>query len=89
MLLLAGGLLTSATYTAVYQRVRETDAALALWGFLFAVFGSFGAAMHGAYDLANLANVDQAPASQGIEPAPQFGRADEERSAQAVVRGIR
>jgi hypothetical protein len=32
ILLLAGGLLATATFVAVYQRVRSTDEGLALWG---------------------------------------------------------
>ena len=56
LLLLAGGLLSTAAFTAVYERLRHTDAALALWGFVLALVGAFGAAIHGAYDLANLAN---------------------------------
>lgn len=56
LLLLAGGLLSTAVFTAVYERLRRTDAALALWGFVLALVGAFGAAIHGAYDLANLAN---------------------------------
>jgi hypothetical protein len=55
-LLLAGGLLTIAVFVAVYGRLRTTDPGLALWGLAFALVGSFGAAMHGAYDLANLVN---------------------------------
>jgi hypothetical protein len=55
-LLLAGGLLTTVTFVAVYNRVRETDASLALLGLIFALVGAFGAALHGAYDLANLIN---------------------------------
>ncbi len=56
LLLLVGGLLSTAVFTAVYERLRQTDAALALWGFVLALVGAFGAALHGAYDLANLAN---------------------------------
>jgi hypothetical protein len=56
ILLLAGGLLATAAFTAVYERLRATDAGLALWGYALALVGAFGAALHGAYDLANLAN---------------------------------
>lgn len=56
LLLLAGGLVSTAAFTAVYERLRRTDAALALWGFVLALVGAFGAALHGAYDRANLAN---------------------------------
>jgi hypothetical protein len=55
-LLLAGGVVSTAIFTVLYDRLRATDPALALWGFLLALVGAFGAAIHGAYDLANLAN---------------------------------
>lgn len=54
LLLLAGGLLSTAAFTTLYQRLRETDPGLALWGLILAVAGAFGAMTHGAYDLANL-----------------------------------
>jgi len=63
LLLLGGGLISTAAFTAVYERLRQTDAALALWGFVLALVGAFGAAIHGAYDLANLANPPVALAS--------------------------
>ena len=56
LLLLVGGLVSTAAFTAVYERLRATDPALALWGYVLALVGAFGAAMHGGYDLANLAN---------------------------------
>src|ERR687887_2344723 len=56
LFLLAGGLISTAAFTAVYERLRPTDAPLALWGFVLGLVGAFGAAIHGAYDLANLAN---------------------------------
>jgi hypothetical protein len=63
ILLLAGGLISTATFVVVYERLRQTDTALALWGFLLALVGAFGAALHGGYDLANLANPPAALAS--------------------------
>jgi hypothetical protein len=54
VLLLVGGLLSTAAFTAVYERLRATEPGLALWGFVLAVAGAFGAMAHGAYDLANL-----------------------------------
>jgi hypothetical protein len=51
-----GGLVSTAAFTAVYERLRGADAALALWGYVIALVGAFGAALHGGYDLANLAN---------------------------------
>jgi len=56
LLLLAGGLVSTAAFTAIYERLRHADPALALWGFVLALVGAFGAALHGGYDLANLAN---------------------------------
>ena len=56
LLLLVGGLVSTAAFTAVYERLRPTDSALALWGYVLGMVGAFGASLHGAYDLANLAN---------------------------------
>jgi Domain of unknown function (DUF4386) len=56
ILLLVGGLVSSAAFTALYERLRPTDPGLALWGFSLALVGAFAAAIHGAYDLANLSN---------------------------------
>ena len=56
LLLLAGGLISTAAFTVLYERLRESDPALALWGFILALAGALGAALHGGYDLANLAN---------------------------------
>jgi hypothetical protein len=60
ILLLVGGLVSTAAFTAVYELLRSTDPPLALWGYVLALVGAFGAALHGAYDLANLANPPQA-----------------------------
>ena len=51
-LLLTGGLLAVAVGAALYQRVRERDAGFALLALLLATGGGFGAAIHGAYQLA-------------------------------------
>src|SRR5215210_2061958 len=51
-----GGLLSTAVLAAVYGRLRETDAAFALWGFLLGIAGALGSAVHGGYDLANSIN---------------------------------
>jgi hypothetical protein len=56
ILLLVGGLVSTAVFTAVYERVRNADPALALWAYVLALGGAFGATLHGGYDLANLAN---------------------------------
>src|SRR5689334_11395454 len=54
--LLAGGLVSTGAFTAIYARTRDTEPTLALWGYVLALVGAFGAALHGGYDLANLAN---------------------------------
>ncbi len=54
LLLLGGGLLTTAALTALYERLRAVDAGFALWGYVLGLAGALGGAMHGAYDLANL-----------------------------------
>jgi hypothetical protein len=51
--LLLTGLLASLTLVALYERLRPTDPALALWGLLLGLAGTLGSAMHGGYDLAN------------------------------------
>jgi hypothetical protein len=50
--LLAGGLLAVAVFAALYQLVREREPGFALLGLLLGVGGGFGAAIHGAYQLA-------------------------------------
>jgi hypothetical protein len=50
--LLAGGLLAVAVFAALYELVRERDPGFALLGLLLGVAGGFGAAIHGAYQLA-------------------------------------
>ena len=51
--LLILGLLTVASLTAVYQRLREVDGSFALLGLLLGVIGALGASIHGGYDLSN------------------------------------
>jgi hypothetical protein len=50
--LLAGGVLAVAVFAALYQLVREREPGFALLGLLLGVVGGFGAAIHGAYQLA-------------------------------------
>jgi hypothetical protein len=52
--LVIGGLLTAVVVVALFQRAREVSAPAALLGVAFALFGSMGATIHGAYDLANV-----------------------------------
>jgi hypothetical protein len=49
-----GGLLTAVVAIALFQRAREASPPAALLGVAFALFGSMGATIHGAYDLANV-----------------------------------
>jgi hypothetical protein len=53
LLLLLNGLLVTAPLTAIYHRLRETDARFALWALVLGLTGAFGAAIHGGLDLAN------------------------------------
>ena len=41
---------------ALYERLRATDPAFALWGLVLGVIRALGAAAHGGYDLANAIN---------------------------------
>lgn len=52
--LMGGGLLTIVVAVALFHVLRETDAAFALLGLLFASLAGLGAAVHGAHDLAIL-----------------------------------
>jgi hypothetical protein len=56
LFLMLGGLLSTAALAAVYDRLRETDAAFALWALLLGIAGALGSAVHGGYDLANSIN---------------------------------
>ncbi|MCC7354898.1 MAG: hypothetical protein IT330_14230 [Anaerolineae bacterium] len=56
LFLMVGGLLTTAVMTAIYNHLRETDAAFALWALMLGFASAAGAAIHGAYDLANAIN---------------------------------
>ncbi len=56
LFLLLFGLLSTAPLTAVYNRLRETDAVFALWALLLGITGALGAAVHGGFDLANAIN---------------------------------
>jgi hypothetical protein len=52
--LAVGGLLTAVVAVALFQRAREASHPAALLGVVYALFGSMGATIHGAYDLANV-----------------------------------
>jgi len=53
LFLLLGGLFGTAALTALYERLRDTDSAFALWGLLFALMGAIGSTIHGCFDLSN------------------------------------
>ena len=52
LLLLLGGMLSTAVLAGLYQRVRETDPGFALWGLVLGAIGVLGSAIHGGFDLA-------------------------------------
>src|SRR5919197_4155080 len=52
--LLAGGILATAVFVALYERFRPADPGFALWAFLLGSLGAIGSAAHGGYDLANI-----------------------------------
>ncbi|MBI4493775.1 MAG: hypothetical protein HY690_13365 [Chloroflexi bacterium] len=71
LFLMLGGLLSTAALVAVYQRLREIDAAFALWGLVLGLVGALGSAIHGGYDLANAINPPAAiPANLANLPSP-------------------
>jgi hypothetical protein len=70
LLLLLLGLLATASLTALYERLRETDPATALWGLLLGIAGALGAAVHGGYDLANAIHPPAAASALADLPSP-------------------
>jgi len=59
LFLMLGGLLTTAVLIAIYNRLREKEAAFALWAVLLGLVGAVGSALHGGYDLANAIHVPE------------------------------
>jgi hypothetical protein len=53
LFLLAGGLLTTAVYAALYEWLRPVDAPLARWAAMLGGAAALGSAVHAGYDLAN------------------------------------
>jgi hypothetical protein len=53
ILLLVGGLLTTVVFAALYGRLREVEPGFALVALLLGVTGALGAAIHGAFQVAN------------------------------------
>ncbi|MCK6627051.1 MAG: hypothetical protein L6R45_17980 [Anaerolineae bacterium] len=56
LFLLLGGLLSMTALNGVYQRLKYTEAAFAMYALLLTSMGALGAAIHGGYDLANILN---------------------------------
>ena len=54
LMLTAGGLLSVVALVGVFRVVREASPGLAMVGLIFGAVGALGAAVHGAYDLANV-----------------------------------
>jgi len=54
--LMLGGVLSLVVLVAVYRRVSAASHGIALIGLALALMGSFGAVVHGGYDLANVLN---------------------------------
>lgn len=51
--LMLGGLLSLVALVALFNRLAESDTPFALLGLILGSYGTLGAAVHGAYDLAN------------------------------------
>jgi hypothetical protein len=67
--LLAGGVLAVAVFAALYQLVREREPGFALLGLLLGVGGGFGAAIHGAYQIAlAVENLSAEDAPNAVDP---------------------
>src|SRR5918911_1067786 len=64
--LTAVGLLSSAVLVAVYYRLRETNAAFALWALVLGIAGALGSAVHGGFDPTQSVN----PPSSSAPPQP-------------------
>ncbi|MGH3102823.1 MAG: hypothetical protein ACRDN6_01840 [Gaiellaceae bacterium] len=56
LLLLSGGLLATAVFVALNDRLRAADPAFSLWALVLGLVGALGSALHGGHDLANLLN---------------------------------
>ena len=66
--LMIGGLLSAVALFAVYARVRDAGS-LATLGLVLGLAGTMGAALHGAYDLANVLH-PEAAGTLGAGPFP-------------------
>jgi hypothetical protein len=52
--LMVGGAATIPVLVALYHRLRETDAGLALTAFILGLWAAFGGVLHGAYQMGHL-----------------------------------
>jgi hypothetical protein len=70
LFLLLGGLLSTLVLTAIYGRLRETDAMFALWAYVLGLAGALGSAVHGGYELAVIIHPqgDPTAAASAIDP---------------------
>jgi len=62
MFLMFTGILTTAPWVAIYERLKSEDSGFVLWVLLLGIVSSIGMAAHGGYDLANAIN----PPSQNL-----------------------
>jgi hypothetical protein len=69
LFLLLAGLLSMTALTGAYYRLRQVDAAFALWALLLTSVSTLGMAIHGGYDLANTINP---PASANLDLPSQI-----------------
>lgn len=63
LLLMLGGIFTTALLVELYHRVLRVDGGLGLLAFVFSATAAIGSAIHGAYDLANALNPPDANAA--------------------------
>ena len=61
LLLMLGGLLSAVALVALYNRLRETDAAFALLALLLGIVGALGSTIHAGYELANIIHPPTSP----------------------------
>jgi len=61
LFLMVGGLASTVVIVALYDRLRETDAAFALWALLLGIVGTTGSVIHAGFDLANLIHPPATP----------------------------
>jgi hypothetical protein len=71
--LTAGGLLSAVALVGLYEHVRDSAGPLATLGVLLGFVGALGAAVHGAYDLANVIHPSAAAAGGGAFPVDPRG----------------